>query len=117
MAVLLASGLAALLDGLIHGSIPLQVLGATCLGAGMTIFFVKIAEEIKPVTAKWSIAGEVGEVVEEVGREKTGIVRVRSELWSARSEASIAPGTKVRVIRTEGLLARVAELDEEGVSA
>lgn len=108
-------GVVAFLDGLAHGSIPLQILGVFCLGGGITVFFVKVAEEIKVVTVNWSIVGEVGEVVEEVGQKKGGVVRVRSELWSAMSETPIPPGAKVRVVRKDGLLAWVEKLGEQKV--
>lgn len=114
---LLVSGFAAFLDGLVRGSAGLQVVGAICLGGGIMVFVVKVAEEIHPVTAKWSIAGDVGEVVNEVGQETAGVVRVRSELWSARSETPLRPGTKVRVIRREGLVAWVARLEEQQAPA
>ena len=107
--VLLAFGLAAFADGLMAGSVPLQALGTICLAGGIMIFFIKVAEEIHPVTVKWSIEGEVGEVVSRVSREAGGIVRIRSELWSAKSEGPKAPGEKVRVVRTEGLLAWVSK--------
>ena len=112
VAALLILGLVAFLDGLFRGSIPLQVLGAICLGGGITIFVIKIGEEIHPVTAKWGIVGEVGEVVSEVSKLRAGTVQVRSELWSAKSELPIGLGTKVRVVRTEGLVAWVTEMEE-----
>lgn len=108
---LLILGIAAFLRGFSSGSIPAQVLGTICLGAGITIFFVKVSEEIKVVSVNWSIVGETGEVVDEVSPKKAGVVRVRSELWSATSEAPIPTGAKVRVVRQEGLQAWVAKLE------
>ena len=77
------------------------------------MFVAKVAEEIQPVTTKWDMTGEPGEVVQEVGKDTKGIVRVHSELWSAKSESSIAPGSKVRVIRVEGLLVWVEKLSAD----
>lgn len=115
--VLLVSGFVAFLDGFLRQSILLEVLGTICLGGGITIFFIKVAEEIKPVTAKWSIVGEIGEVVDTVSKQKAGVVQIRSELWSAKSETTITAGARVRVHRTEGLLAWVAELEGQESSA
>ena len=112
VSALFVTGLLAFVDGIFKESVALQVLGAICLGGGIVLFSIKIGEEIHPVTAKWGIAGEVGEVVTEVDRHGKGVVRVRSELWSAKSEEHLPTGTKVRVTRVEGLLAWVARLDE-----
>jgi membrane-bound ClpP family serine protease len=110
---LLVVGAAAFYRGLVVGSYALQVLGALCLGGGTLVFFVKVAEDIKPVRAKWGIEGEVGEVVTPVGRGIKGTVFVRSELWSAVSDSYLGPGTKVRVAKAEGLVARVVKLGEQ----
>jgi membrane-bound ClpP family serine protease len=59
------------------------------------------------------MTGEVEEVVKDVDRQTKGIVRVRSELWSAKSEVYIPSGAKVRVARVEGLMAWVVELEDE----
>ena len=108
-------GLVGLAEGVLRGSVIFQILGAICLGGGIMTFAVKIGEEIHPVTAKWGINGELGEVVEGVGREAKGVVRVRSELWSARSEEPIPAGEKVRVVRVEGLVAWVTRIDGRDV--
>jgi membrane-bound ClpP family serine protease len=103
-------GLALFVDGIAAGRADLQVVGTIWLGGGIVLFFVKITEEIRPATAKWDLTGEPGEVVSEVGKHVKGIVRVRSELWSAKSESPIAPGSKVRVTKVEGLLVWVEKL-------
>jgi membrane-bound ClpP family serine protease len=97
--VLFASGLTAFVDGLFRGSVGLQVIGAICLGGGFVVLAVKFREETHQVTAKWSMTGEVGEVVKDADGQTKGIVRVRSELWSAKSEVHISAGAKVRVAR------------------
>lgn len=106
----LVVGLALFVDGIVAGSDSLQILGTVFLVGGIALFFVKITEEIRPATAKWELTGEPGEVVSEVGRNTKGIVRIRSELWTAKSESPIAPGSKVRVIRVEGLQVWVEQL-------
>ncbi|MDG6985434.1 MAG: hypothetical protein JRM73_01640 [Nitrososphaerota archaeon] len=104
-------GLVGMAEGALRGSIFFEVLGAICLGGGIVTFAVKIGEEIHPVTAKWGIDGEVGEVVEDVDRDTKGVVLVRSELWSAKSEGLIRVGEKIRVVKVEGLVAWVVRAD------
>ena len=77
------------------------------------MFVAKVAEEIQPVTTKWDMTGEPGEVVQEVGKDTKGIVRVHSELWSAKSEEPIALGSKVRVTKVEGLQVWVEKLSTD----
>ena len=106
-------GLALFVDGIAAGRAGIQIVGVIILIGGIAMFFAKITEEIRPFTAKWDLTGEPGEVVQEVSKDTKGIVRIRSELWSAKSEGSIAPGSKVRVIRVEGLLVWVEKLSAE----
>jgi len=106
-------GLALFLDGIVAGQAGIQIVGAIILIGGIAMFFAKITEEIRPFTAKWDLTGEPGEVVEEVSKDAKGIVRIRSELWSAKSENPIAPGSKVRVTRVEGLLVWVEKLNTD----
>jgi membrane-bound serine protease (ClpP class) len=47
------------------------------------------------------VIGRIGEANTEIYNE--GSVQLESELWSARSELSIPAGTRVRVVRREGL--------------
>ena len=77
------------------------------------MFIAKIAEEIRPSAVKWELTGEPGEVVAEVGKYTKGIVRIHSELWSAKSENPIAAGSKVRVTRVEGLQVWVEKLSAD----
>ena len=106
-------GLALFVDGIAAGRAGIQIVGAIILIGGIAMFFAKITEEIRPFTAKWDLTGEPGVVVEEVGRGAKGIVRIRSELWSANSESPIALGSKVRVTRVEGLLVWVEKLGDD----
>ena len=103
-------GLALFVDGIAAGQTEFQLVGAIILIGGIAMFFAKITEEIRPFTTKWDPTSEPGEVVEEVGKNVKGIVRIRSELWSAKSESNIAPGSRVRVTRVEGLLVWVERL-------
>ena len=106
----LVVGLVVFADGVAAGRDSFQIIGAVFLVGGIAHYFAKITEEIRPSAPKWELTGESGEVVSEVGKKAKGIVRVRSELWSAKSETPIAPGSKVRVTRVEGLLVWVERL-------
>jgi membrane-bound ClpP family serine protease len=103
-------GLAVLIDGVAAGRASLQIIGITFLVGGIALFVAKVAEEIQPVTVKWELTGEPGEAVTEVGKDVKGVVRIRSELWSAKSASPIATGSKVRVTKVEGLQVWVEEL-------
>jgi membrane-bound ClpP family serine protease len=103
-------GLFVFVDGIVAGRAGPQILGTIFLIGGIALFFAKITEEIRPSAVKWELTGEPGEVVMEVGKYTKGIVRVRSELWSAISESPIAEGSKVRVTKVEGLQVWVEKL-------
>jgi membrane-bound ClpP family serine protease len=103
-------GLFVFVDGIVAGRAGPQILGTIFLIGGIALFFAKITEEIRPSAVKWELTGEPGEIVMEVGKYTKGIVRVRSELWSAKSESPIAEGSKVRVTKVEGLQVWVEKL-------
>lgn len=106
-------GVAVLVDGIAAGRTSFEFIGIVFLVGGTALFVAKVAEEIQPVPTKWELTGEPGEVVQEVGKDAKGIVRVRSELWSARSQSLIAPGSKVRVTKVEGLQVWVEKLSAD----
>jgi len=103
-------GLAVLADGIAAGRASFQFIGVVILVGGIALFVAKVAEEIQPTTTKWDVTGEPGEVVQEIGKDTKGIVRVNSELWSAKSAGPITAGSKVRVTKVEGLQVWVEEL-------
>jgi len=109
----IVAGLAVLLDGFAAGRASFQIIGIIILVGGIALFVAKVAEEIQPAPAKWDMTGEPGEVVQEVGKDTKGIVRVRSELWSANSENTIPLGSKVRVTKVEGLQVWVEKLSTD----
>jgi membrane-bound ClpP family serine protease len=49
-----------------------------------------------------ALVGQVGEAKTKIGDE--GSVQVAGELWTARSEKPIKPGTAVRVVRRDGFV-------------
>ena len=106
-------GIAVLIDGVAAGRVSFQIIGTTFLVGGILLFVAKVAEIIQPVNTKWELTGEPGEAVTEVGKDTKGVVRIRSELWSAKSASPIATGTKVRVTKVEGLQVWVEKLSAD----
>jgi membrane-bound serine protease (ClpP class) len=63
----------------------------------------------KPSTGVESLAGQIGEVTEEI--DGRGMVFVAGELWRAAAATKIPKGTRVRVVRVEGLTAHVEPVE------
>ena len=99
----IVAGLAVLIDGVAAGRASFQIIGTIYLVGGIALFVAKVAEQIQPITVNWELTGEPGEAVTEVGKDVKGVVRIRSELWSAKSARPIATGSQVRVTKVEGL--------------
>ena len=70
------------------------------------------AQKRAPVTGKEGLIGVEGEARDPLSPDTIGYVRVRGELWRARSRAMVAPGTPIRVLQVNGLT-----LDVEPLSA
>ncbi|HZY70613.1 MAG TPA: NfeD family protein [Thermoplasmata archaeon] len=90
---------------------PALVGVAGVIAAAVSIpYYQRMAPIHRPmVTTPSSLQGETGVVVVDVEpNSMKGKVRIRSEVWSAQSEAPIAQGTKVRVVRGEGVSVWVA---------
>jgi len=58
------------------------------------------------------LSGDTGRVIEPV-TPAGGVVRVQGERWSARSNAAIGAGQRVRVVGREGLVLRVERATEQ----
>ena len=59
----------------------------------------------KDVTGPLGLIGEIGEVKEWRGKE--GKIFVHGSIWTATSDAPLAPGDKAKVIGVEGLELRI----------
>lgn len=97
--------------------VVLVAIGATCAGILTVPYYKHIAPVHKPMsTVIDSLQGEEGVVLATVVPDSmSGKVRVRSEVWSARSDRRIPPGTRVRVVGGEGVSVFVQPV--EGVPA
>ncbi len=75
---------------------------ATCalLSAGVLASVIQVRRR-KPATGSEEMIGLEGEVVE--WSEERGAVRVHGEVWTAKGPRSLAAGTRIRVVRRDGL--------------
>jgi membrane-bound serine protease (ClpP class) len=114
----LAIALAAFIIGsifLFQGETPLQpgvnpalaiiVSALACGFLWIAVTKVLESEKMRPKHDLGRIIGDIGEAKTDIYNE--GSVQIDSELWSARSEAPIPLGTKVRVVKREGFILEV----------
>jgi membrane-bound serine protease (ClpP class) len=83
-------------------------LGFTVPFAVLAVFVMRLAMRtfaMKQSMGSSELVGRTGEVREAV--EGTGMVFVRGELWRARSAAKLPVGSKIRVLRVDGLVLEV----------
>jgi membrane-bound serine protease (ClpP class) len=93
-------------------------LGATLPFAAITIVLMRLvlrSRAWQPQTGVEELIREVGTVTSPIddgaGPVKRGMVRVHGELWQAAAAATIAQGSRVRVVRVEGLTLHVEPVD------
>lgn len=94
---------------------PLLIIIAAGLAAVIEIPYYRwIAPVHRPMsTTSAGLTGEQGIVITDVvPNTLKGKVRVKSEIWSARSDRPIASGTAVRIISGEGVSVKVVPLEE-----
>ncbi len=97
-------------------------VGATLPFALIVIVLMRLvwrSRTLAPQTGIEALAREVGDVTEPIGGPSSiagasGTVLVRGELWRAMSTRSIAKGTRVRVVRVDGLTIHVEPIDAPG---
>lgn len=85
-------------------------VAVTAAGAAALLAFAFLQRAQRPahrIGEHWG--GEHVDVVEWSGGE--GYVRAGGELWRAISAAPLAPGARARVLRTDGLVLEVSEID------
>jgi membrane-bound serine protease (ClpP class) len=103
--VLLIAGLA----GLFFLPTPWSVV-VVCVAAlvevGEVAFWLRFLRRYRVQTGAEGMVGERGEVIEGFAGG-AGRVRVRGEIWTARSEGALEPGERVRVIEVDGLTLEV----------
>jgi len=91
-------------------------LSATLPFAFLTVFLMRLvlkSRKWKTATGKEELLGEQGVVTIAVPGGGEGMVRIHGELWRAGSQQGIEVGTKVRVLRVNGLRLEVEPLPAE----
>jgi len=87
------------------------ILPLTAGTAALTLLLVRFAAKTdhhaKAALSMEALVGEIGELREDVSREKEGKVFVRGELWNAASKSEIKKGAKVMIVRFRGMLLEV----------
>lgn len=87
--------------------------------ASIVLFILEASywqRRVRPQKAQTGVellVGATGEVSERLA--PTGQIRVRGEIWEARSASELPPGARVRVTAVNGLILEVEPLDEEAV--
>jgi membrane-bound serine protease (ClpP class) len=124
--VLLIGGIVSMLLGamflirspLVPAGVSLGVaLAATVPFAFLTVFLMRLvlkSRSWKSATGKEEMIGEEGVVTTALPAGGEGMIRVHGELWRAFSKASAGEGTRVRVLRVEGLKLEVEPVGAAG---
>jgi membrane-bound serine protease (ClpP class) len=92
-------------------------LAATVPFAFLTVFLMRLvlrSRSWKSATGKEEMIGEEGVVTTALPAGGEGMIRVHGELWRAFSSAGASEGTKVRVLRVEGLKLEVEPVGAAG---
>ncbi len=89
------------------------------LASGLAAWFLWIASRKSIEAASTRPSHDLDRLVGQIGEARTdihdeGSVQVGSELWSARSEASISAGAKIRVVRRDGFVVVVEQVKQPG---
>lgn len=88
------------------------VVAGAAIGSAALLLFVLAAllhSRKRPVvTGSEALIGTEGETVSWQGSE--GRVRVNGEIWLARSDASLAAGSRVKIVGRDGLILRVEDI-------
>ena len=123
--VLLLGGIVSMLLGamflvrspLTPGGVSVGVaLAATVPFAFLTVFLMRLvlkSRKWKTATGKEELLGEEGTVTIALSGAGEGMIRVHGELWRASSQEALQVGTRVRVLRVDGLKLEVEPLPKE----
>jgi membrane protein implicated in regulation of membrane protease activity len=105
----------------VHGTVVLQVLVALAISLGMLTFVRpnvvrRLHRGPELTTGHAALVGKQAIVLETVDA-RTGRIKLRGQIWSARSvdESVIAPGSTVDVYEIDGATAVVYRVSEQGL--
>jgi membrane protein implicated in regulation of membrane protease activity len=91
------------------------IIIAAVVEVGEYLFWRRFLRRYRIRTGVEALVGEPVKVVEAC--DPVGRVRLRGELWNARSERSLAVGETARVARVDGLTIELAPGAEEATGA
>lgn len=74
---------------------------ALVIEVGEVFFWIRFLDRYRVTTGAEGLIGERAEVIEAL--VPRGRVRVRGEIWNARSPAAVDAGARVRIAAVEGL--------------
>lgn len=115
--ILLAAGMLALFAEplLVTSVFGPTIIVVVAIGSALATipYYRWVAPTHEPMsTTSQSLTGEVGIIIAPVVPDTLrGKVRIRSEVWSARADRPIPEGTRVRVIKGEGVSLTVQPID------
>jgi membrane protein implicated in regulation of membrane protease activity len=95
-------------------SAVIMVITALVAGIGTIVMYHKIAPGQKPsATSMDTLIGKRGIVIHDIESSSIiGKVKINNQIWSATSDSTILAGTKVEVIRSEGVHLMVTEIKD-----
>lgn len=82
------------------------------IGGFSVLVLYKLFKSAKKRPAVLKFIGEVAIALDEIGPDKEGFVRFHGEHWKARSQTTVTPGQKVKIIAKEGLTLIVEPVKE-----
>ena len=82
---------------------------------GFSILVIYIMfKSVKKRTTVLEFVGQVAVAIDEVGPGESGFVRFHGEYWKARSDYTVPPGQKVKIVARDGLTLIVEPINENG---
>ena len=102
-------------SGFIPAVNPVLAVVISLMSAGFLWFVVRKgmqAFHARPLQDLKNLIGQTGQAKTEIAILNGGSVQVASELWSARSEAPIPAGSRIRVVSREGFTL-IVERDDQ----
>ena len=81
------------------------LFAAAVVEVAEVFFWIRFLRRYRVTTGVEGLVGELGEVIARCAPE--GRVRIRGEIWKARSERPLEVGERARVTGVEGLLLNV----------
>ncbi len=92
-------------------SVMIPTLTVICLFFASIIALVLKAQMRKRRTGKEGMVGEEGKAVTDV--YETGKVFIKGEYWNASSDKPVEKGRRVRIVKVEGLIVKVEEIEDK----